>query len=65
MKITRRAALALSALAGAVAAQPPSQAPPAAGNFDEESRHQVETTSQALQHFEIPMSAEPVFEFRA
>jgi hypothetical protein len=64
MKITRRA-LALSALAGAVAAQPPSQSPPAAASdLDRESRQQVETTSQALLHYEIPMSVAPAFEFK-
>jgi hypothetical protein len=64
MKITRRA-LALSALAGAAAAQPPSQAPPKSGDLDQEARQLLETTSQALLHFEIPMSAEPAFQFKA
>jgi hypothetical protein len=63
MKITRRA-LALSALAGAAAAQAPSQTPPASGDLDQEARQQVETASQALLHFEVPMSAEPAFEFK-
>jgi hypothetical protein len=64
MKITRRA-LALSALAGAAAAQPPNQAPAPAEDLDQAARKQVEATSQALLHYEIPMSAEPAFQFKA
>jgi hypothetical protein len=60
MKITRRA-LALSALTGAAAAQTP--APPA--DEMEEARKQVEAASQRLLHYEISMSAEPAFQFKA
>ncbi len=59
MKMTRRA-LALSALTGAAAAQ----APPG-GDELEESKKQVETHSQTLLRYELPMSAEPAFQFKA
>ena len=58
MKITRRT-LALSALAGAAAAQ---QATP---DELEQARKQVDLASQTLLKFEIPMSAEPAFQFKA
>jgi hypothetical protein len=62
MKITRRA-LALSALTGAAAAQTPAPLP--AADEMEEAKKQVEATSQKLLHYEIPMSAEPAFQFKA
>jgi hypothetical protein len=58
MKITRRT-LAISALAGAAAAQ---QATP---DELEQARKQVELTSQVLLKHEIEMSAEPAFQFKA
>jgi hypothetical protein len=64
MKITRRA-LAVSALAGVAAAQPPSQPAPAADDLDQAARKQFETASQTLLHHELPMSVEPAFQFKA
>jgi len=58
MKITRRT-LALSALAGAATAQ---QATP---DELEQARKQVELTSQTLLKYEISVSAEPAFQFKA
>ena len=64
MKITRRA-LAVSALAGAAAAQPPTQPTPPADDLDQAARKQFETASQTLMHFELSMSVEPAFQFKA
>lgn len=58
MKITRRT-LAISALAGAASAQ---QATP---DELEQARKQVELASQILLKYEVPMSAEPAFQFKA
>lgn len=58
MKMTRRT-LALSALAGAAAAQQP---PP---DELEQARKQVEATSQTLLNYEVAMSDEPAFLFKA
>ena len=57
-KITRRT-LAISALAGAAAAQQ------ATSDELEQARKQVELTSQALLKHEVAMSAEPAFQFKA
>jgi hypothetical protein len=58
MKITRRT-LAISALAGAAAAQQPTS------DELDQARKQVELTSQVLLKFEVAMSAEPAFQFKA
>jgi hypothetical protein len=58
MKITRRT-LAISVLASAAAAQQTTT------DELEQARKQVELTSQALLKYEVPMSAEPAFQFRA
>jgi hypothetical protein len=58
MKITRRT-LAISALAGAAGAQQTTS------DELEQARKQVELTSQVLLKFEISMSAEPAFQFKA
>jgi hypothetical protein len=59
MKITRRT-LAISAFAGAAAAQQPT------GSDElEQAQKQVELTSQVLLKHEIAMSAEPAFQFKA
>jgi len=60
MKITRRA-LALSALAVSAPAQTPPQQP---GDLDQ-ARQRVDTASQKLREFDIPMSAEPAVQFKA
>jgi len=59
MKITRRT-LALSALAGAAAAQPTTPT-----DELDQARKQVELTSQVLLKHEVAMSAEPAFQFKA
>jgi hypothetical protein len=59
MKITRRT-LALSAFAAAAPAQQAT-----APDELEQARKQVEANSQALLKFEIAMSAEPAFQFKA
>jgi hypothetical protein len=58
MKITRRT-LAISALATAAAAQQPTS------DELDQARKQVELTSQVLLKFEVAMSAEPAFQFKA
>ena len=58
MKITRRA-LAISALAGAAAAQQTTS------DELEQARKLVELASQALLKYEIAMTAEPAFQFKA
>jgi hypothetical protein len=58
MKITRRT-LALSALAGAASAQQP------ASDELEQAHKQVELASQTLLKYEVPMTAEPAFQFKA
>jgi hypothetical protein len=58
MKITRRT-LAISVLAGAASAQQTTS------DELEQARKQVELTSQVLLKYEIPMSAEPAFQFKA
>jgi hypothetical protein len=59
MKITRRT-LAISALAGAASA-----AQQTTTDELEQARKQVELTSQALLKFEVAMSVEPAFQFKA
>jgi len=58
MNITRRT-LALSALASAAAAQQTTS------DELEQARKQVALTSEALLKYEVPMSAEPAFQFKA
>jgi hypothetical protein len=58
MKITRRT-LAISALATAAAAQQTTT------DELEQARKQVELTSQTLLNYEVAMSAEPAFQFKA
>ena len=58
MKITRRT-LAISALATAAAAQQ------STSDELDQARKQVELTSQVLLKFEVAMSAEPAFQFKA
>ena len=58
MKITRRT-LAISALAGTAAAQQTTS------DELDQARKQVELTSQTLLKHEVPMSAEPAFQFKA
>ena len=59
MKMTRRT-LAFSALASAAAsAQQP------ASDELEQARKQVELASQTLLKYEVPMTAEPAFQFKA
>jgi hypothetical protein len=66
MKITRRA-LAGFALAGAASAQSASQQPqPPSGADDlDRAKKQVEINSKALRDFDLSMSAEPAFQFKA
>jgi hypothetical protein len=59
MKITRRT-LAISALASAASA-----AQQTTSNELERARKQVELTSQVLLKYEISMSVEPAFQFKA
>jgi len=61
MKITRRE-LAQAALAGAASAQQPPQSQP---DELELARKQVELFSEILRKYEIPVSAEPAFQFKA
>lgn len=64
--MTRRA-LAVSALAGAAAAQTPAPAPataPATPDELAEAHKRTAATSQTLQRYESPMSAEPAFQFK-
>jgi len=62
MKITRRA-LAELALASVASAQS-SQQPPAADDLDRAKRL-VEANSKTLRDFDLSMSAEPAFQFKA
>lgn len=59
MQITRRA-LALTALAGAAAAD----AQPPAANDIEDAKKQVAEHSETLLRFDLPMGGEPVFVFK-
>lgn len=61
--MTRRA-LAVSALAGAAAAQTPAPAPATASDELAEAHKRTAATSQTLQRYESPMSAEPAFQFK-
>jgi hypothetical protein len=61
MEITRRT-LALSALASAAGAATAQQ--PASDEL-EQARKQVELASQTLLKYEVPMTAEPAFQFKA
>ena len=70
MKITRRAMTAVLASLGAQAQTPAPTAPTAeltAGPEAElqSAREQVSANVRALSQFEIPMSTEPAFEFKA
>jgi hypothetical protein len=58
MKLTRRS-LAISALASVAAAQQTTS------DELEQARKQVELTSQTLLKYEIPISSEPAFQFKA
>ncbi len=60
MKISRRE-LAGVALAGAASAQ----APPDEGDVQAQAQQQVVRNSETLREFEIPMAAEPSFQFKA
>jgi hypothetical protein len=62
MKITRRT-LALSALASVAGAAASAQQP--ASDELEQARKQVELASQTLLKYEVPMTAEPAFQFKA
>ena len=61
MKISRRA-LAGMALAGAVSAAPAPQAVP---DELEQAKKLLALNSEALQKYEVSMSAEPAFQFKA
>lgn len=69
MKITRRAMAAVLASVGAQAQTPAGpQQPPEPASPDAElqsAREQVRANVTALSQFEIPMSTEPAFEFKA
>jgi hypothetical protein len=67
-KISRRqlagaAAGSVIVLLGAIPAFP--QAPGAAQDFDNAARESHKQNSEALAKFEIPMSLEPAFQFKA
>ena len=67
MKITRRAMAAVLASIGAQAqtpAQPVQPLPSPEGEL-ESAREQVRANVTALSQFEVPMSTEPAFEFKA
>jgi hypothetical protein len=64
MKISRRA-LAGIALAGAAPAQTPVPAPQATPDDLEQAKRLVARNSEALQKHELPLSAEPAFQFKA
>jgi hypothetical protein len=67
MKITRRAMVAVLASVSAQA-QIPARPAPAVEVTDAElqsTREQVKANVTALSQFEIPMSTEPAFEFKA
>lgn len=68
MKITRRAMAAVLASLGAHAQTParPAQTPePAGGPELQSASEQVRANVTALSQFEIPMSTEPAFGFKA
>jgi hypothetical protein len=70
MKITRRAMAAVLASVGAQAQTPARPAPTAeltAGPDAElqSAREQVRANATALSQFEVPMSTEPAFQFKA
>jgi hypothetical protein len=60
MKISRRE-LAGVALAGAAAAQTPPNEP----DVQAQAQQQVARNSETLLKFEVPMAAEPAFQFKA
>ena len=66
MKLSRRSILALTG-AGAVLAQTPAPAPNAPANPDKvaAAREENRRSAENLAKFEIPMSTEPAFTFRA
>lgn len=70
MKITRRVMAAALASLGAQAQTPAGpvaavQAAPAADAELQSAREQVRANVSALSQFEVPMSSEPAFEFKA
>jgi hypothetical protein len=67
MKITRRAMAAVLASVGAQAQTPALAVQPAASPEAEleSAREQVKANVTALAQFEVPMSTEPSFEFKA
>jgi hypothetical protein len=70
MKITRRAMAAALASVGAQAQTPARPAPavepvPAADADLQSAREQVRANITALSQFEVPMSTEPAFQFKA
>ena len=70
MKITRRAMAAVLASIGAQAQTPAQPAPavqplPSPEGELESAREQVRANVTALSQFEVPMSTEPAFEFKA
>jgi len=63
MKITRRK-LALAAL-GSAAVVRAAQAPGQAEDLNAAAKEQLRKNSEALAKFDLPMSTEPAFEFKA
>ncbi|MBX5495188.1 MAG: hypothetical protein IRZ15_07615 [Bryobacteraceae bacterium] len=66
MKVTRRQALILASAGAPALAQAPASNPPASP--DEElrrAREQVARAAEALEQYELPMSTEPAFVFKA
>jgi hypothetical protein len=63
-KTTRRQ-FAGGALSAAVAVNAIAQAPPAAQDFDAAARESHRQNSATLAAFQIPMSLEPAFQFKA
>jgi hypothetical protein len=64
MKLSRREMAALAAGA-AIAAKSEAQTPPAAGDIAKAVRDADRRNSAVLEKFEIPIGAEPAFQFRA
>jgi|GEM_PF-2989313 hypothetical protein len=66
MKVTRRKALILASAGAPALAQKPVSNP--SGSPDEEvrrAREQVARAAEALEEYELPMSTEPAFVFKA
>jgi len=64
MKLSRRSMLALAG-AGAALAQTPAAPPAAATDPLEKAREENRHSAESLAKFEIPMSTEPAFIFKA